>query len=210
MPNHSTALAFPPPPETPDEAEYQALIGALSESARGRAFLAEHARRTRAADTKILLGALEHIEVLIRAQKTPKPAAGAVGAQLPALLAELRAGRAAIDTSPLVAKVARLGALLDLLESRLADLIEPDEEAPKPEAVVPEPPANDAGASVTLLRQIAARSEAEPVNVPASVPVTTQAVPVTRVERAAPAMAPAEAFATIMALSEDERIALFS
>ena len=44
------------------EAEYQAIEAALMETARGRRFLAEYARRNRTADTDLLLGAICRLE----------------------------------------------------------------------------------------------------------------------------------------------------
>ncbi|WP_375464532.1 hypothetical protein [uncultured Methylobacterium sp.] len=55
----STALtAFAP-------AEYEAIAATMSDSARGRWFLAEHARRTRGADTDVLLGAMARLETVV-------------------------------------------------------------------------------------------------------------------------------------------------
>jgi hypothetical protein len=45
----------------PTEAEYAALCAALTETARGRWFLAEYARRNRQADTALVLAAIERI-----------------------------------------------------------------------------------------------------------------------------------------------------
>ena len=50
-----------PAPQLSD-ADYHAMEAAISETARGRAFLAKHARRARAADTRLLISALERIE----------------------------------------------------------------------------------------------------------------------------------------------------
>ncbi len=52
MPTDTTARAQQLQPGAPDEADYHAFCTALSESARGRAFLAEYARRNRNADTR--------------------------------------------------------------------------------------------------------------------------------------------------------------
>jgi hypothetical protein len=51
-------------PSTPSlsDGDYDALEAAISETARGRAFLAEYARRARVADTRLLTSALERIE----------------------------------------------------------------------------------------------------------------------------------------------------
>lgn len=44
------------------EADYEAIEGAVMETERGRWFLKEYARRNRAADTQMLLGAIERLE----------------------------------------------------------------------------------------------------------------------------------------------------
>jgi hypothetical protein len=82
MPNEPLALAIKPPPDAADQ-DYQAIYAALSASARGRAFLAEYVRRNRAADTELLLRAIEWLEALMRAHAPagdplrPQPAAPA-------------------------------------------------------------------------------------------------------------------------------------
>ena len=61
---------------SPDEALYDALLAALSSTARGRAFLEEHARRVRAEDTAAALAALARIEaMLVKQQAAAAPPA---------------------------------------------------------------------------------------------------------------------------------------
>jgi hypothetical protein len=55
---------------SPDEAVYDALLAALSSTARGRAFLEEHARRVRADDTAAALAALARIEAMLVKQQS--------------------------------------------------------------------------------------------------------------------------------------------
>jgi hypothetical protein len=50
---------------------YAALLTTLSASARGRAFLAEFARRNRAAETDMLLAAMARLEAMVAAQNPP-------------------------------------------------------------------------------------------------------------------------------------------
>jgi|GEM_PF-564744 len=52
----------PPPLPSMSDADYEAIAAAVVETARGRWFLAEHARRNRHADTKVILQAIEKIE----------------------------------------------------------------------------------------------------------------------------------------------------
>jgi len=74
MPTDATARAQQLQPGAPDEADYHAFCAALSESARGRAFLAEYARRNRNADTRPLLTAIERLQISLATD----PAAPAV------------------------------------------------------------------------------------------------------------------------------------
>jgi hypothetical protein len=53
--------------------QYEALESAVMESARGRWFLAEYARRNRAADTMMLLDALKKLEGVAAATPRPSP-----------------------------------------------------------------------------------------------------------------------------------------
>ncbi len=52
----------PPSVTSKSDADYDAIAAAVVETARGRWFLAEHARRNRHADTKLILQAIEKIE----------------------------------------------------------------------------------------------------------------------------------------------------
>jgi chemotaxis protein CheZ len=73
----STTLA--PPPLS--AADYEAIEAAVMETARGRWFLLEYARRNRHADTEMLLGALERLENVIR-NETVLPAADRIRSSL--------------------------------------------------------------------------------------------------------------------------------
>ncbi|HEU5019053.1 MAG TPA: hypothetical protein VFT69_13910 [Pseudolabrys sp.] len=225
MPNQTTALAFAPPAEALREPEYQALVSALSESARGRAFLAEHARRARAADTSALLAALDRIETLIRAQST-QAAAHLTRMELQALLDDLRAARPMVETSPLPAKAAQLASLLDLLASRLADVLTSVPEAIEKNDRAPERAAIPHASEVTQVRWIDAPPDPlvlEPHALTADSdertektrPAPTDDARVSTREddlrpRSSGSAGRSDALAFIMALSEEERIALFT
>ena len=58
--------------ELPAEADYGAICAAVMDSARGRWFLQEYARRNRHADTERLLAALARIEGVIRDERTAR------------------------------------------------------------------------------------------------------------------------------------------
>jgi chemotaxis protein CheZ len=66
-------MANLPVPSPLNEADYEAIEAAVMETARGRWFLAEYARRNRHADTTMLLKALDRIESTIGGTKTVEP-----------------------------------------------------------------------------------------------------------------------------------------
>jgi chemotaxis regulatin CheY-phosphate phosphatase CheZ len=55
------------------DTDYEAIEGAVMETARGRWFLAEYARRNRSADTTMLLRALDRIEAAMRGERSVEP-----------------------------------------------------------------------------------------------------------------------------------------
>jgi hypothetical protein len=181
MPNEPLALAVIPP-DALDDAEYQALCDTLAESARGRGFLAEYARRNRHADTEQLLASIARIEARLRADAS---AVQRLRDDLRVLLIAIRLARPEIDAAAPAVKVDRLAKLLDLLEHRIDAMSEA-----KPVALFPaadEPP-------VAHLAVVQPPEAAElPPAPPAAAPVT-----------------PRNPLAAIMALSEEERIALFT
>ncbi len=124
MGNESAALARPPPAAA-EEDYYQSLSAVLSESARGRAFLAEYARRNRQADTEMLLAALERLETRLHADST---ALARMRDELRVLLIAIRLARPEIDAASAPDKTpdkaANLARLLDLVERRIDAMVE--------------------------------------------------------------------------------------
>lgn len=55
-----------PPPDPMSEADYETIMRAVLETARGRWFLGEHMRRNRQADTRLVLKAIEQLEHSLR------------------------------------------------------------------------------------------------------------------------------------------------
>jgi hypothetical protein len=195
MPNEPLALAIRPP-DAPNEDDFLTLCAALSESGRGRAFLAEYARRNRNADTEALLAAIERIEARLRADAS---AVQRLRDDLRLLLIAIRLARPEINAAAPAAQAAKLAALLDLLERRIdamagaeaAELAPPADEPlgahlavvpppDEPELPIPSP----ASFEPRLVEKIAAEPTAQPP--------------------------PSDPLAAIMALSEDERLALFT
>jgi hypothetical protein len=116
MANEALAPAQAPSSGASSEDEYQTFCAALSASTRGRAFLAEYARRNRGADTEVLLAALARLEVLMRLQRAD------TRGELRTLLAGIRKARPDIAASALPVRAAKLALLLDLLERKLTTL----------------------------------------------------------------------------------------
>jgi hypothetical protein len=138
----SDALAPAVRSAAPSEEDYQTFCAALTASARGRAFLAEYARRHRGADTETLLAALARLEMLMRAQA--HVGAGQQQAELRRLIRVIRTAKPDLAQSTLPARAAKLAVLLDLLERRLAAMAEQTQGIPEAAqiarlAVVPPP-----------------------------------------------------------------------
>lgn len=133
MANEPSALAVEP--EAPSEDDYRAFSAALSETARGRAFLAEYARRQRAADTDMLLAAVERLEELVLSQlpspasvpgpDLPAPPPTAIRNELHGLLDFIREVQAETDAGSLTVQVAKLASLVDVVRRRITDLVGP-------------------------------------------------------------------------------------
>src|SRR5688500_501699 len=61
---------MPPVPSLLSETDYEAIEAAVMETARGRWFMAEYARRNRRSDTTTVLAAIERLDHLIRTEAT--------------------------------------------------------------------------------------------------------------------------------------------
>lgn len=197
MPNEALALAITPLPVAPSEDDYRAFCAALSESGRGRAFLDEYARRNRNADTQALLAAIERIEAHLQADAS---AVQRLRDDLRMLLIAIRLARPEIDAAGPATQAAKLSKLLDLLERRIDAMAEV-----KPADAAPDDCADTARAQLAVLPP---PDEPElPIPSPASFEPRL-------VENAATEPAalppPPDPLAAIMALSEDERLALFT
>ena len=120
MANEPLALAIRPP-EAPKEDEYLTLCAALSQSARGRAFLAEHTRRSRNADNEALLTAIGRIETRLQADAA---AVQRLRDDLRMLVTAIRLARPEIDAADPPARAVKLAKLLDLFERRIDAMAE--------------------------------------------------------------------------------------
>jgi hypothetical protein len=210
------------------EDDYRALLAVLSASARGRAFLDEHVRRQRRAETAILLGAIERLETQMAAQ----PGRADVSHELNALAESVRSVRSQIDAVQLAAAVTQLAATLDSVQRRLSALISNDVTGPKPEAKTVQPPFALAITAVAARAIAAAEStpEEEPIKVlkagtipppppfagddftgrDGGAPGSQDQHPAPPDEHIAQSGTGNDLMLQIMALSEEERLALFS
>jgi len=93
-------------PTQPGEADYEAIREAFMETARGRWFLGEYAKRNRNADTHMVLDAVARIEQTLAAQRLPAE----FDNRLPEALAAIRS---AVDDAAKVASTAIDGLGLD-------------------------------------------------------------------------------------------------
>ena len=150
------------PPATPSEDDYRALCDALSESGRGRAFLAEHARRSRDADTQALLAAIARLEARLRADAS---AVQRLRDDLRMLLIAIRLARPQIDAAGPAAQAVQLAQLLDLLERRIDALADA-----KPAELAPPDAAADAPARVSLATVPSPDEPELPIPSPAGAP----------------------------------------
>ncbi len=205
------------------ENDYRSFCAALSESARGRDFLAEFARRNRNADTEMLLAAIDRLEAMMRAEGT---ALERLREELRMLLIAIRLARPDIDAASPITKTAKLATLLDMLEGRIDTLVagKPAEIALPDDAPVPAPTTLTVVSSsdepeLPIPSPAAAQSPPPIALVRASQPIQEEAFVAskplgpTATEPAAPVKAPlpaADPLAGIMKLSEAERIALFT
>jgi len=142
MPSETTARAGPLS-DVPTEGDYRAFCEALSASARGRAFLAEYARRNRNADTTQLLTAIDSLQALISARTTQTSAP--VRDELHALLDEIGTAQRDLEEGVAAIRATKLTELAALVERRISKILaslhgEPAQEAPLLSSPVAESP----------------------------------------------------------------------
>ena len=197
MANESGALVLRHKADAPSEGDYQTICTALSESARGRWFLSEYARRNRTADTDVLLAALDRIEGRLNADAA---ALDRFRDELRMLLIAIRVARPDIDETAASGQGPKLAALVNLLEQRIDALVE-GKAAP-----VDDGAQRDRG----FLKLVPPSDEPE-LPIPSPPVASPQPAPVEKPPAASTAPQPtADPLAALMALSEIERIALFS
>ena len=110
--------------EAPMSAEYDALCAALCATARGRAFLDEHARRARQNDTALALQALSRLEEQFRKRDSAGEGAARFHGELRALHSAVVSARTNFTRfEGMLAKRETVMALFDMLELRIIELL---------------------------------------------------------------------------------------
>ena len=223
----------------PDEADYHAFCTALSESARGRAFLAEYARRNRNTDTRPLLSAIERLQISLAADPAT-PAEVLVKQKLRALLDDINTAQNEIEASVMAIRTAKLADLIAMVEQRLVEIMAPAMSSPAPREPLPPPPPEEAAEEARTHLAVVPPSDQPELPIPS--PAVAQPPPIALVRtdpameevafaepqpepmepKAAPPAAapippvplkapmPADPLAAIKMLSEEERLALFT
>ena len=205
----SEALAAPA--DGPSEDDYKAFYSVLASSARGRAFLTEHARRARHAETETLLAALARIETTLaeqRARPEPPPPVPALPPAATALAAVAAQAIAAAESDLPVMKVIKAGQMPPPARFAGDDFAAADEPAAAP--APPEDPALPAEvvvAEMHVTETIVAETPFAEAEASAADDITDEAPDE---ETAPPGMLAGDALAALLALSDEERLALFS
>jgi hypothetical protein len=213
------------------EDDYDALHAFLSSTARGRAFLAQHARRTRHADVEALLGTLERLEGGLAPQApSPRDTIEERLEELSKRVESLCEAQPKFDLAGLANNIGRLTELIETLHGQLQGKAQ----TPAPaQPAVSTPPSLSATAAPTSLALSAVVAQAlagaaeEPelrVFKAGSIPPPVrfagfdfssdepaEAAPA-RSEMPAASRSPylPDPLAPILALSEEERLALFA
>jgi hypothetical protein len=210
----------PAPDESPQgDSDYDSILAALMQTARGRAFLEEHARRSRAEETANLLAALARIENLLISRGLDPAglsyANGVAVAGIPVASVE-GIGEAAVVidaeapvNGAVVMEMAATGLLaMDVAESREIEPAEPDA-ADR----VTDSPAREVSASDPVAHDVFEAGPVIDTTPPPAAPAIEFLGPDPGAfarEQHAARRNPDDLFADIRALSEEEKIALFA
>jgi len=236
MPTETTARAQQLQPGAPDEADYHAFCAALSESARGRAFLAEYARRNRNTDTRPLLTAIERLQISLAADPA-EPAEVLVKQKLQALLDDITMAQNEIEASVMAIRTAKLANLVAMVEHRLVEIMTAAMTGPAPREPLPKPPLDEPAEDARTHLAVVPPSDqpelpipspavaqpppialvrAETVTADVALPASHPEIPADAPKPAPPVARdpkvsmPTDPLAAINSLSEEERLALFT
>jgi hypothetical protein len=211
----------PAPDESPQgDSDYDSILAALMQTARGRAFLEEHARRSRAEETANLLAALARIENLLMSRGLD-PAAiahanGIAVADIPAAELGEGVGDAAnivVVEEPVNGAVVMEMAATGLLAMDVAESREIETAAPDAADHITGNSAPDASASDAIGQDVFEAGPVIDTTPPPAGPAIEFLGPdpeMSQREQDAIRRNPDDPFADIRALSEEEKIALFA
>jgi len=237
MPTEIAARAQQSAPDAPDDGDYETFCAALSASARGRAFLTEYARRNRNADTEQLLAAIAQLQKAVTANSGSK-IARTIKAKLRALLDEIAAAQCGLEANIVATKATKLAELVALVAHRITAIMTlvQTESAPPAEMTgssipqgsreEPKQESKEEPKEAAERTHLAVVPMPEQPELPIPSPLVTPLPPIALVH-SEPIMAevafagppaisvagpskPAGPLASIMALSEEERLALFT
>lgn len=191
MPTETTVRAQQLHPGAPDEADYHAFCTALSESARGRAFLAEYARRNRNADTRPLLTAIERLQISL-AVDPATPAEVLVKQKLRALLDDITTAQNEIEASVMAIRTAKLADLIAMVEQRLVEIMAPPTNNPAPLELVPPPTPEEPAEEVRARLAVVPPSDQPELPIPSPAVAQPPPIALVRIEAAMEEVAFAE------------------
>jgi len=119
--------------DAPMPVDYDALCAALGATARGRAFLDEHARRARQKDTALALQALSRLEEQLRNRDSAGEATARFHGELRALHSAIVSARTNFTRfEGMLAKRETVMALFDMLELRISEMLAETPAEPEP------------------------------------------------------------------------------
>ena len=124
------------------EQDFRAFCAVLQSSARGRAFLAEYARRNCHANTEMLLTALDRLEGLVRSQAATSEA-DRIRQELRALLAAMRAVQPAIGAGAGAINAAKLAAMTGFVQHTIERIVANGQSPLQAEVFAPVMPEQD-------------------------------------------------------------------
>ena len=217
-----SSMASPPADAAPSDAEYNAILATLTATARGRAFLAEHGRRSRGADTATVLAAIDHIGAARRGEGVPADAPEYLQLGLMAmagLIAAVENDTSALSTGHETPDSARprvqrlIGTLRDLSDC-IQVMLDSWQTKPEAQAAAPTPSAPPALMLVAAPAPAAEQGASPADEFAADMAVFDEPMPPApddAVASSAPrTMSRADALAALRSLSDTEMIALFT
>ena len=159
------------PPAATSQADYDALCAALSATARGRAFLDEHARRARQKETALALQALSRLEEQLRNRAAESEGIARFHGELRALRSAIVSARTNFTRfEGMLAKRETVMALFDMLELRITEMLAEAPADSEPQAANENELLAAAETQATLVAVHAALATEEPLPPPARQP----------------------------------------